>query len=270
MKNIVVPTDFSDNANNALEYAIQLAIHFGSKIHLIHTFVVPSQTGMLVSVRNFMKKDAEEELSKIVKKYKSRFIQDASMEATAIEGSTHQTIKGFAKGIGADLIVMGTQGASAVKGIFIGSNTSKVIGKSEVPVLAIPNDCTYRPIKDITLAVDDKVISSEDVLRPLNRLAKSYEAHVSVLHVEKEMVASGGGVDVGINMFLSEVPHSYNTVYSDSVKEGLDRFVDRVDADLLCMIHRERGFVGNLFHKSNVNSEAFDSKVPLLVVYDKY
>lgn len=270
MKNIVVPTDFSDNANNALEYAINLAIHFDSKIHLIHVFEVRTQTGVLVSIRDIMKKDAEEDLAKIIKEYKGRFIRNSSIEATAIEGYTYQTINSFAKGIGADFIVMGTQGASAVKGIFMGSNTSKVIGKSEIPVLSIPKTCSYHQIKDITLAVDDKVISSEDVLRPLTEFAKSYEAHISVLHVEKEMVASSAGVDAGIDMFLSEVPHTYNTVYSDSVKEGVDRFVDRVDADLLCMVHRERGFIGNLFHKSKVNTEVFDCKVPLLVVYDKY
>ena len=202
MKNIVVPTDFSDNANNALKYAINLAIQFGSKVHLIHAYEIPTtQTGVVGSLRRFMEQDAEEGLSKIVAEYKDHFIKESRLEAQAIEGYTDEVIYGYAKRLGADLIVMGTQGAGAVKGIFFGSNTSKVISNSAVPVLAVPKGYSYKMIKDITLAIDNKVISSDEVLKPLVTLAKEYKAHVSVLHVEKELVASRV-IDAGVDVFL--------------------------------------------------------------------
>jgi nucleotide-binding universal stress UspA family protein len=267
MKNIVVPTDFSDNADNALRYAINLAVHFGSKIHLINTYEVRSQAGSLVSIRDILRKDAEEELAQVVKKYNDRFVEGSSLEAKALEGYTSDTVTKYAKKYGADLIVMGTQGASALKGTFLGSNTAAVIKNSEVPILAIPAGYSYRAIKDIVFAVDDKVITSDEVVRPLIALAKEYKAHVSVLHVEKELAATG--IDEGIDLYLNSISHSFNTVYNDNVKESIDRFVDKIDADLLCMVHRKRGFFGRLFHRSNVSKESFDSPAPLLVLCDE-
>jgi nucleotide-binding universal stress UspA family protein len=268
MKNIVVPTDFSNNAENALKYAINLAIHFGSKIHLITSFEAPSQAGSLVSIRDFLRKDAEEELSKVVNKYQDRFIKGSSMETKAIEGYTSDVISGYAKKCHADLIVMGTQGASALKGTFMGSNTAAVIKGSTVPVLAIPEGFGYQTIKEIVLAIDDKVITSQDVLQPLLTIAKEYKAHVNVLHVEKALVPVDD-TDDGLGLYLNSVPHSFNMVYNDDVKESVDHFVKKIDGDLLCMIHRKRGFWGNLFHRSTVSKESFDSPVPLLVLYDE-
>jgi nucleotide-binding universal stress UspA family protein len=268
MKNIVVPTDFSNNADNALKYAINLAIHFGSKIHLLNTFEVHSQTGSLISIRDFLRQDAEDELAKVVNNYKDRFLKGSSLETVAIEGYTSQVVSGYAKKCNADLIVMGTQGASALKGTFMGSNTAAVIKASTVPVLAIPEGYVYQPIKEIVLAIDDKVVTSQEVLRSLLTISKEYKAHVNVLHVEKALVPSTV-TDDGLGLYLNSVPHSFNTVYNDDVKESVDQFVKKIDGGLLCMIHRKRGFWGSLFHRSNVSKEAFDSPVPLLVVYDE-
>ena len=55
MKNILVPTDFSEHANNALDYAVAIANRFGSHITLFYAYKVYSTTGMLVSVERFMK-----------------------------------------------------------------------------------------------------------------------------------------------------------------------------------------------------------------------
>ena len=269
MRNIIVPTDFSENAANALKYAINMAFHFDSKIHLIHVYnSPPSGVGMMRSVTDFMRNDAEGELSKIVNKNKERLLRGTSLVAKAIEGYTEQVITQYAKSIGADLIIMGTQGGSGLKEIFIGSNTSAVIKHSEVPVLAIPNNFTYQRLKDIALAIDGQVISSADVVEPLIILAKEYQSHVSVLHVEKAKIAAG--IDEGINVFLTEVAHSFNTIYKGKVTKSINDFVLKTDANMLCMIHRDRGYLGNLFHKSVVKKEAFDSPVPLLVLYDKY
>lgn len=267
MKNILVPTDFSDNATNALKYAINLAIRFESKIHLIHAYFAPTNSGIVEPVRGFIKKEAEEKLAKIIRENKDRIVHGSSLKAKAIEGDTAIVITQYAKKIQADLIVMGTQGASGLKEVFIGSTTAAVIKRSVRPLLAIPKNRSYQRLKDIILAIDDNVISSETV-EPLVKLATEFNAHVNVLHIEKNTVHAG--VDLGVDLFLSEVAHSYNTIYNDNIKNGIDDFVDRIDAGLLCMIHRERGVLGNLFHRSVVRKESFNSPVPLLVLYDDY
>ena len=78
MKKILVPTDFSTPAYNALEFAIHLANHFGGHIELIHVYEVIHKTGMLKSVRDFMQRDAEEQLSRVVKLVKAQLFPQAS------------------------------------------------------------------------------------------------------------------------------------------------------------------------------------------------
>jgi len=268
MKNIIVPTDFSKNANNALRFAINIANHFESNIHLIHVYNIPTQTGMVKSIKDFMEKDAEKGLTKTVVENKDRLFHKTNIISKAFEGFTDSAITNYGKAINADLIVMGTQGASGLKSVFLGSNTTAIIKNSETPVLVVPNDCKYRPFKDITLAVDHEIVGSDTVVAPLLELAEKYKSHINVLHVDKELV--GEAIDTGVDFFLTNVPHSYNTIYESNIKKGIDNFVEKIDANLLCMIHRKRGFFENLFHRSVVNREAFDSPVPLLVLYDNY
>ncbi len=220
------------------------------------------------SLRDFIQNDAEKDLAELVSESKIKLHRKTTMVAKAIEGFTEPVITAYAKAIKADLIVMGTKGASGFKEVFLGSNAAAVIKDSEIPVLAVPNNFDYKPLKDIVLAVDDNVVGREDVVSVLTKLAKVYKAHVSVLHIEKKAVPAD--IDVGIDLYLSEVPHSFNYRYNDNLKKGIDGFVTKIDADLLCMIHRKRGVLENLFHRSVVNKEVFDSPVPLLVLYDNY
>ena len=68
----MVPTDFSNNAKNAIDYAINIGNYFESEIHLLHTFEVPGSTGMLISVRDFVLKDAEDQLAELAKTISAR------------------------------------------------------------------------------------------------------------------------------------------------------------------------------------------------------
>ncbi len=267
MKRILVPTDFSGNAENALNYAINIANHFESEVHLIHTYEVPSSTGMLVSVKNYILDDAEQELAKLAKKYQPQLLHKTSLHTEAVEGYTIDRILRYANGFKADLIVMGTKGASGLKELFIGSNTTGVINRSEMPVLAVPAGFNFQQIKEITFALDTEILSTSDVIDPLITLAKIYGAHISVLHVDK--VKEAAGIDAGADIYLSDLNHSYHLVSDEKINRGINRFVVKSNADLLCMVHRKRGFLGDLFHKSVTSKEAFDSPVPLLVLHDK-
>ncbi|MEM1321872.1 MAG: universal stress protein [Bacteroidota bacterium] len=267
MNKIVVPTDFSKNAASALRYAINIANHFGAHILLIHTYEVQSRTGMLINVRDFIKKDAETDLSKVVKSIKTSLHHGTTLEARAIEGPTVDTICRFAKGVDADMIIMGTQGATGLKGIVMGSIATGVIKTSKLPVLAIPDEFEYRPLKSVTLALDSEVTNNPDILAPLIELCKAYKANIKILHVKKEKTIAL--VDAGIDTFLSDTPHSFHLVDAEDVNEGITRFVEEEQPDMLCMIRRNRSFFEQLFHSSMTSKKASHTKIPLLVMDDR-
>lgn len=219
---------------------------------------------MFYSIRNFMENDAVEALAKTVEKVKASLHYGVSLEAKALEGQAINTICNYSKQMEESLIVMGTQGATGLKEVFIGSNTTGVIRKSKVPVLAIPSGYEYRPFKKIAFAVDSSVVSSANTIEALVQIAKSYNSKVELFQVgEKNELPL---VDVGLDIYLSDVNRDFYFIENEDINIGINDFVEKKHCDLLCMTHRHRGFLSNVFHKSITLKEAFNSPVPLLVL----
>jgi len=181
MKHIIVPTDFSKNANNALNYAINIANQFAEcTIHLIHVYSVRSETGIMASVNTFMQKKMEEDLAEIEQEMKPKLFRGTSLIPKAVEGYPISIILEFAEILEADFVIMGTQGASNLKSIFMGTNTTELIKKCSRPVLVIPADYKYQAPKNIALAADSKIITTSKIVAPLIEIAEKFQAKVNV------------------------------------------------------------------------------------------
>lgn len=271
MQKILVPTDFSKASENALKYAIDLANRFGSTLTLVNTFKVYSTAGMLISVEAHMKDEAARDMLELVKRVEPLLRDDrgARLETQLAHGDAVPTIAKIADKGKYDLIVMGTHGSSAVEEIFSGSVTNGVIKESKVPVLAIPDDFTYRSISRVVLALDAGPISGDHVLKGLRELIRAYQPDIRVFH-HLESGEEEEKLHPSVSEQLRDVECSVHyAVDADSVNDSINEFVRSEKADLLCLIHRNRNFWQNLFHTSVTSREAFDSPVPLLVLHDK-
>ncbi len=267
MKHILVPTDFSEHAKTALDYAVNIANQFADcTIHLVHVYEVIGETGMMADVSQFISTQVEESLSKLVAETKTSLFHGTFLVAKAIEGSPIDLISLYADQLKVDYVVMGTQGASGLKEIFLGTNTLGVIKKVKAPVLAIPKNCKYQPLKKITLAIDSNIVSTSEVVESMVSLAKMYQAKVNVLHVGKAKELAT--IDAGVDIYLSEVNHAFHFTQDKNVVHGIHEFIKKETTDLLCLIRRKRNFLSSLFHNSVTKKEAFGSKVPLLVLHD--
>ncbi len=265
MKRLLVPTDFSENAENALKFAINLANHFESKIYLLSVYQVHSPTGSLKDIERFLKEENEVQLSRLVKKYKTALFHDTSLDAMTINGYTVSTIVNFAGQHDVDLIIMGTQGSSALHEIFIGSNTVGVIKRANKPILAIPSGFKYKPFKKIVLALDESDHFPKEQIAPLLALAKSYKSKILVYHIAEPNEEKG--VSPSINEYLNGLDYSiHENIGISNINEGINAFVERNEADMLCMITRKRRFLEGIFNPSVTRKEAFNSPVPLLVL----
>ncbi|MFK7773121.1 MAG: universal stress protein [Saprospiraceae bacterium] len=267
MKKILIPTDFSKYANNALRYAINIGNYFEAEIELLHVYEMKTLIGSATVVREYLKEDAERDLADNIRSFKDLIFGKTILKGRAIDGNPIETICSIANNEDFDMIVMGTQGASGLKEIFLGSKTSGVMKQTHTSILAIPNSFTYRPIKDITFAVDSGIVADDKVLQPLLELSKAYKSNVNILHLDKEKMVVG--YDPGIGISLGDIPHSFHRISgSNDVNGMINLFVHEENSDMLCMIRRERGFWSNLFHQSVTMKEVFDSPVPLLILRD--
>ncbi|MCO6491454.1 MAG: universal stress protein [Phaeodactylibacter sp.] len=269
MKKILVPTDFSENALNAFHYARELACKFDSRLTLLHTFQVAQRSDMLVSIDDILREEAEKELAAILKASPSRI----EMDARAVKGDAVHGIADFARDGGYSLIAMGTKGASGLKEVFLGSVTGGVMRHTSIPILAIPDGFTPRPIKNIAFAIANMSLSGEEVAEPLRALARRFGAEVRLFHSVKDKSQADEDALLETVNWLDGLPHTFHIEEEKgSLHETIKAFVKSVDADMLCLVRRKHstiGFFERLFRTSATLTEAFRCEVPLLVLHDE-
>lgn len=267
MKKILVPTDFSENAYNALNFAVAFANVFGSEITLIHTFKLYSSTGMFISVETFMEDDAREELAEIIKNTRPKLNNGASIQHKLFRGDAAPVIASVAEKGEYDLIIMGTQGASGLKEVFTGSTTNAVVKAGNTPLLMIPEQYAFHEPKTIVFAIDEDRISSARVIKPLAKIGRAFSARIAVFH--QDTGNQDHGIQAQTRQFLDPLEASFHfSLDQQDIHSSITDFVQETNADLLCMLRRKRGFLEKIFHQSVTTEAVFHSRIPLLVLHD--
>ena len=262
MRKILLPTDFSDNAAQALDYAVALANRIGSvQLTLFHTYEVHSNAGMFVSVTSFMQKDAADQVLKLIQKVEPALKNGVTLDSQILRGDTVRLITDFAQHNQYDLILMGTQGASGLQEIFLGSITNAVMQRAELPVLAVPSGYIFQAVDKIVFAVDEAGIAQPSITRPLVDLARALDVPVCVFHQAEPFEKDG--IDPSIDIFLEGVEHSFHyELEEERIVDSINRFVADTGAQMLCMLRRRRGFLEEVFHVSVTTREVFNAPVP--------
>lgn len=140
-KNVLVPTDFSDGSENALNHAIDIAKSMGATIHLVNVIQpVVYPTGIeiahesLLNLEQDLEDNAKKQLEKIEKRLDNLSI---NYSCSILTGSADDQIIEYSKSENIDLVVIATHGASGFEHFLFGSTTEKVIRKAKCPVLVV-------------------------------------------------------------------------------------------------------------------------------------
>ncbi len=269
MNRILVPTDFSPIADNALNYAIGIAAAFGSELYLYHVFTFDrfNYDLELPDEKQPYPKKLERRMKMTLRKFLQKIRQAKLTVHTKVEEASIYSLFGSkVNELGIDLIIMGSKGASGLEKIIFGTVASTALGRAIGPVLVVPPQHTFRPLKEIVLAIDDKEVSLE-VLSPLHKLALNFGAQVTILNA-KSGAGKKGYREVdhhlkGVRTTFLEIP------MANSVNEAIADFVEKAGCDLLCMVRRNKGFVESFFRKSITRTQVYHNQVPLLVLPEK-
>ncbi|MTB51627.1 universal stress protein [Lewinella sp. W8] len=269
MQKILVATDNSEAAGNAVDYAVELANQFGSLLTLVSALDEPysSGAGSLVSLKEHMRDEAREVMERVVERIQPKLINGARVEVRTIDGDPDVVLPRIALAKDYELIVMGTKGSSTAKEFFTGSVANATLEKSTVPLLIIPQAAQYVPPKRILLAADDKPIRPE-LVEPLVQLAEAFGSEVIVFHEANEEGKST--YDENLENYLMSVPYRFQISIGDgSVAAGIGRAMESQKANLLTMVFRNHGFFAKLLNRSTVSDFVFTSDAPLLVLPDQ-
>jgi len=266
MARILLPTDFSENAMHAAEYAVQLFGAQGNSFLLLHVFfdnsvgapMVASWTPELYTI-------LQEDLRTFAQRFKQRSGAEG-VEENVVFGVISSTIHLAAKEKSADHIVMGAQGISGLSALLLGSTTTDVINFALVPVLVVPGQTPLARPSRILLADDhgDVVVSD---LAPLRRIAQVCDAEVIVAHVEMDDPDGSDHWSQGIyEIGLTDVKHSFTEAHGLDVVDGLERAAKHRKVGMIAVLHRHLGFLKGLFHRSETKHLALHTELPLLVL----
>lgn len=276
MKRILVSTDFSSCAANALDFAVQSAIILKAEVTLLHVFdvtgyIYPDTVGADIDYRQSMLDEVNDKLS--VLKNKIKMEDDFTVSTTVYEGNVTEGILRTIEDLGSDFIVMGTLGASGLKEKLIGSETATIIGKSKVPVLAIPGEYRWKKPEEILLATN---YFEEDpvILDFLFEFAYQFGANVNaIVFTSNEdkaiVVVEHTKRAFDYERMLREQyrveSFSVKELLGDEFEDTLAEYVDQNKIDLLAMVTHKRSFLNRLLHPSITKRISYHTKIPLLV-----
>ncbi|NIK91820.1 universal stress protein [Mangrovimonas sp. CR14] len=277
MKHILLPTDFSENSWEAIQYAMNLFKKQRVTFFLMHSYEphVSAPSTAVTSKRansiimDSIKEEAKNGLQETLKKalevntnkehqFKTIIINDYFL------GAVQSTVSNMK----IDAVVVGTKGASGLKEVTIGSNTANLIGKLKCPIIAVPKNVVLKSLSDIGFASDYSISEYHHGLDLLIELASNFKSKISVVHVmnhSKELSSEMRANKMILEAELKPIPIDFYCITDVSVEVGTRIFSESRQLDMMCVIAKQHGFFDKLLHKSQSKSISHHAKVPLII-----
>lgn len=270
MRTVFLPTDFSPKSENAMKYAAEMFRNESIHYVLIHSYDIPYQPNEVIisSILETLKKDVEKNLKAQEEKLKS-FLSDTGNAVTKRMGvGSVVDMINYNEDMNPDFVVMGTKGQRrSNKGYLIGSNTLQVLKSVDIPVLAIPENCSYSKLQRIVFGADLKAMS-RDLIRPLNRVLDRTDATLTVVHVGDISDESRDSSIEELDRLMGKRMTSFVQINSSEIVEGLRRTAKENNADLLVLVDRKRNFFQRIFHRSVTQKVGWKTEIPMLVLHE--
>lgn len=278
MKNILLPTDFSENANNAISYALELFKNEKTKFHILNTYIPAIQNSRFMATpsKTEVVEKCAQTTSKKGLKDTLRFIElhhnNPNHTFTTISSFdllTHMVVD-LIKTENIDFVVSGTKGITNFERVFIGANTMHIINAiKECPVLAIPNNSSFYKPKQLVLATDLKRSLSIEALKALLAITNAYNCTLHILHLKtSEVLDEFQQSNIKILQHCLEsatLKLHFLPSYSNK-SEIISSFIKDHTIDMLLLIYNNRSYLEDLLQEPIKKNKAYHTKIPLLVL----
>ncbi|MFD2098959.1 universal stress protein [Flagellimonas iocasae] len=278
MKKILLPTDFSKNAWNAIDYALHFFSNEKCTFYLLNAYTPsfyrvdymfggPAQSAIPDNGINLSIEGLEYALKRIKKEYKNPNHQFKMISAfNTLTDEVHEVCKD--KNI--DMVVMGTQGASGAKEFFLGSNTVHVLRKAPIPVLAVPTEYRFKEVNKILLPTDYWSKYKPNEIGPLIDLVKQFNATLHVVHVGEDHDLTPPQLKNKEHLvhLLADVPTEFQDITDAYMPNEVHTYMEKNAIGLIAMMNRKHSFLERLILKQNVDAVGYHSAVPFLVLPD--
>lgn len=274
MKNILLLTDFSENAKNAISYAMQLLKNDVCDFYLL--YVHKSST---FSSDNLISSDKNSIYESIVKVPKEKLKLLANEFKKENDNHTFHTIVDFdtftdsinqiitQKGI--ELIVLGSNGVTGAKEVIFGSNTINVIRKVKCTTLVIPQGFKYKHPKELLLPLSTNDSFSGEKFNELLKFIKTYKSGLHILRIANEEDKENFNLNDknDISGLLKNKTYSYSFISDVPIHFALDCYIQTNDIDITALFVQKENFIDRFFKGSTTTNISNTIRVPLFVIH---
>ena len=274
MKTIIVATDHSACAMNAVRYAASLAARTNAKFILLHAFQLSTHAANgLISAKGLQDliDENQSRLETLAIQLQLEF--GIRTESHCVTDFLEDALDKLVKEKTADLVVLGMH-STDWNDRFFGNTTLSVIKSAQYPLLIVPEQALYNGIKKILYAFDSKCLSSRNKLAMLRDIAFTYHAEVRVFHVETSpefvpTIEKDPIINLKVEAALSQVDHTYKDIFSSTIAESIEKELALYKADLLAVVPHKAGLWYRLANKSTTRKLVLETPIPILVLPNK-
>ncbi|WP_047414620.1 universal stress protein [Cellulophaga sp. Hel_I_12] len=275
MKRILLPTDFSDNAFEAIRYALLVFKDLKCTFFLLHTYTPPVyQTEYLlgspglIGLGDVMQETSTNRLEKLKVRLESQYknTNHTFKIRTAFNTLVNEVIE-TTEQEEIDMIIMGTTGATGAKEILFGSNAVHVIKKTKRPIIVVPPNFEYEAPKEILFPTDYEIDYKKEALESLFIIAQQHNSRINVMHVR-------AGLDLNtlqkkykkqLEKLISTMS-LFHEMPDNEVINAINQFQVKNKINLLVMIQNKHTFLERLFIEPVIKKLGFHITVPFMVI----
>lgn len=275
MKRIVLPTDFSDNAFEAIRYALLVLKDIKCTFFLFHTYTPPVyQTEYLLGspglfgLGDRIKETSLTQLEQLKDRLENQYKNPnhSFMIHTAFNTLVNELMETI-ETEAIDMVIMGTTGATGAKEILFGSNAVHVIKKAKCPVIVVPPKFEYEALKEILFPTDYDIEYQKDKIEALLTIAKLHKSRINVMHVRTGLA-------------LNTVQHKnkkqlqkllgnmsvFHDMPDNEIINAINEFQLKTRINLLVMVQNKHTFLERLFIEPVIKKIGFHITVPFMVL----
>ncbi len=278
MKNILVATDFSNNAYCALFYATKLLASRPCSFYILNVFdeLTPLQgkKSKLFSSKKQLEELQIQSKEKLTSTFHRIFMDNENgkhqFQTLSKKGMLSKIIAKTIDEKQIDLVVMGNKGLTDASDIFFGGSTLRVLNKiKKCPILAIPGEMDFKQPKEMAFITDFKKGCAKDSITPLLFLASIINASIRVMHISEEEILNQEQESHKklLELCLKDCSHSFHWMqaFGDKAKV-IDTFLKKLSVNLYAMVNHKHNLFEKLTHEPVIKDLSIYSEIPFLIL----
>jgi nucleotide-binding universal stress UspA family protein len=272
MKNLLIPTDFSPVADNALKYALDMAIQYQLSINLFH--VVQLSTP---DIANVVYIESMDEMSKFAKEKMQEKVDILQKEYPSLEfsfkvetGLFLDSLRQHCEETNPVAVLMGITGDGSTIDKMIGSNAILAMHNLTTPIIIVPKNAYFTSVNHICFACDLKNVATSTPLLAIKAFAKLFNSEVHILNIDYKnrhfSPSTQDELEV-LNLMFDTIPHHFHFIENEHLQDAINDFIDQNKMDMLIMLPKKHSFFESLFKKSQTKEMLYQSHIPILALH---